>query len=172
LAGANQAAMAVALAANLQFIRAEGFVFGHMADEGMFNSDAGTLLRYRKQIGAEHIKIFTDIKKKHSAHNITSDVSIEETAKAAEFFLADGVIITGTATGKTAEKEELSAVGKTINIPVFIGSGIDITNLAEYLPLAAGFIVGSSLKHNGQWQYPLDKKRALELAEKFRRLQG
>lgn len=49
----------------LDFIRAEGFVFAHVADEGLLNAGAGDLLRYRKQIGAEHVQIFTDIKKKH-----------------------------------------------------------------------------------------------------------
>lgn len=49
----------------LDFIRAEGFVFSHVADEGLLNACAGDLLRYRKQIGAEHVQIFTDIKKKH-----------------------------------------------------------------------------------------------------------
>ena len=82
LAGANKAALAVALAAGFDFIRAEGFVFGHLADEGWMNSDAGELLRYRKQIGAEHIQIFTDIKKKHASHAVTTDVTIAETAKA------------------------------------------------------------------------------------------
>ena len=65
LAGANKEALAVAKAAGLQFIRAEGFVFSHIADEGTMNSDAGELLRYRKQIEADNILVFTDIKKKH-----------------------------------------------------------------------------------------------------------
>ena len=65
LAGANKEALAVAKAAGLQFIRAEGFVFSHIADEGTMNSDAGELLRYRKQIDADDILVFTDIKKKH-----------------------------------------------------------------------------------------------------------
>ena len=49
----------------LDYIRAEGFVFSHVADEGLMNACAGPLLRYRKQIGADNIQIFTDIKKKH-----------------------------------------------------------------------------------------------------------
>lgn len=65
LAGGNLEAVAVAQAANLQFIRAEGFVFGHVGDEGYHDSCAGKLLRYRRQIGAEDVMIFTDIKKKH-----------------------------------------------------------------------------------------------------------
>ena len=84
LAGANREALAAALAAGADFIRAEAFVFGHVADEGYMDSCAGELLRHRKAIGAEHVAVFTDIKKKHSAHAITADVDIVQTAHAAE----------------------------------------------------------------------------------------
>lgn len=36
---------------------------------------AGELLRYRRNIGATHVKIFCDIKKKHSSHAITAGPS-------------------------------------------------------------------------------------------------
>lgn len=65
LAGANKEALAVAKACGLDFIRAEGFVFSHVADEGIMNSCAGELLRYRKSISADNVLVFTDIKKKH-----------------------------------------------------------------------------------------------------------
>lgn len=45
---------------------------------------------------------------RRSSHALTSDVSIEETARAAEFFLSDGVIITGVATGVEADPQELT----------------------------------------------------------------
>lgn len=57
--------MNIHFSTGLDFIRAEGFVFSHVADEGLLNACAGELLRYRRRIGAEHIQIFTDIKKKH-----------------------------------------------------------------------------------------------------------
>lgn len=95
LASGNTHALAIAKAANLQFIRTEGFVFSHVADEGFTDACAGQLLRYRKQIDAENILIFTDLKKKHSSHAITADVSLLETVQAAEFFLTDGIILTG-----------------------------------------------------------------------------
>ena len=103
LAGANHCAMAVALACGASFVRVEGFVFAHVADEGIIESSAGTLLRYRRAIGADRIRVFADIKKKHSAHALTADVSLVETAKAAEFFLVDGVIVSGIATGHPAD---------------------------------------------------------------------
>ena len=65
LAGCNAQAIGVAKACDLDFIRAEGFVFSHVADEGIMNADAGDLLRYRKLVNAENVLVFTDIKKKH-----------------------------------------------------------------------------------------------------------
>lgn len=86
LAAANKEAIAIAQAADLQFIRAEGtsirmythivmllmatlrylgYVFAHVADEGTMNSCAGEIMRYRKHIGADNVLVFCDIKKKH-----------------------------------------------------------------------------------------------------------
>ncbi len=65
---------------------------------GWIDACAGPLLRYRRQIGGSNIAVFCDIKKKHSAHAVTQDVDIAETARAAAFFRADGVIITGSIT--------------------------------------------------------------------------
>jgi len=167
LAGANKEALAVALAAKLDFIRAEGFVFGHLADEGWMNSDAAELLRYRKNIGAEHIQIFTDIKKKHSSHAASSDVSLAETAKAAEFFLSDGVVVNGKATGEKANVDEVKEVKQATRLPVIIGSGIDIGNISTYWNLADAFIVGSSFKKEGKWENETDEKRVHAFMKKI-----
>jgi len=103
LAGANSAALAVAHACGASFVRVEGFVFAHVADEGLIESSAGELLRYRRALGADRVRVFADIKKKHSAHAITADVDLAETARAAEFFQAEGVIVSGVATGRPAD---------------------------------------------------------------------
>jgi membrane complex biogenesis BtpA family protein len=65
LSGANREALAVAKAAGADFVRVEGFVFSHVGDEGWMDSCAGDLLRYRRNIGADNVLVFTDIKKKH-----------------------------------------------------------------------------------------------------------
>jgi uncharacterized protein len=168
LAGANKQALAAAHSAGADFIRAEGFVYAHVADEGFFNSDAGEILRYRKQIGADSILIFTDIKKKHSSHSITNDTDIADTAKAAEFFLSDGVIITGSATGKEPSLEEIYKVKESVNIPVLAGSGITIDNVGEYLQYCDSLIVGSYFKIEGKWQNPVEIKRLKEFMKKVK----
>jgi uncharacterized protein len=164
LAGANTWAIAVAHACGASFVRVEGFVFAHVADEGIIESCAGALLRYRRAIGAGGIKVFADIKKKHSAHAITADVDIVETARAAEFFQADGLIVSGIASGRPADAEEASAVSAAVSLPTLIGSGITPENIADY-QAADGFIVGSWVKHDGLWSNPLDERRARLVAE-------
>ncbi|XP_043287186.1 uncharacterized protein F13E9.13, mitochondrial [Venturia canescens] len=155
LAGGNTQAIAIAQAADFQFIRAEGFVFGHVADEGFTDACAGELLRYRRKIGADDVLVFADIKKKHSSHAITADVSLSETAKAAEFFLADGVILTGIATGKPADEVELDALLNNVQGPVIIGSGVDKENLVKYVR-AHAVIIGSHFKIDGKWENSVD----------------
>jgi hypothetical protein len=171
LAGANRAALAVAQACGAAFIRAEGFVFSHIADEGLMGeADAAALLRYRRAIGAEHIAILADIKKKHSAHAITADVDIAETAEAAEFFGADGVIVTGTATGHATSADDVRAVADAVNVPVFVGSGVTPENLPQLWPHADGFIVGSNLKVGGVWSHLLDAARVEAFVAAARKL--
>jgi hypothetical protein len=168
LAGANKQALGAALAADADFIRAEGFVYAHVADEGFFNSDAGEILRFRNQISAGNISVFTDIKKKHSSHSITNDTDIEDTAKAAEFFLSDGVIITGSATGKEPSLDEISRVKSSVNIPVLAGSGITIDNVKDYMILCDALIIGSYFKTDGKWSNPVDKNRVDRFLKKIK----
>jgi membrane complex biogenesis BtpA family protein len=170
LAGANKQALAAAQSAGMDFIRSEGFVFAHVADEGILESDAGELLRYRKQIGAEDILIFTDIKKKHSSHTITSDVDIIETARAAEFFLSDGVILTGKFTGKEPDIDELKKVYSAVKIPVIIGSGLTADNIEKYYRFADAFIIGSYFKKGGDWKNKVEAERVKALMDKINKL--
>ena len=169
LAGANRSAVAIALSVGAAFVRVEGFVFAHVADEGLIQAGAGPLLRYRRAISGDHIRVFADIKKKHSAHALTADVDISETAKAAEFFLVDGVIVSGVATGEPADAGQVEAVARSVSVPTLVGSGVTARNISRYAA-ADAFIVGSSIKEEGLWSNPIDKARAAELVRAFRAL--
>jgi membrane complex biogenesis BtpA family protein len=169
LAGANDAALAVAQAAGCQFIRAENFVFAHVADEGLMPAaDAGPLLRYRRLIGADEIAVLADVKKKHAAHALTADVSLAETARAAEFFGADGVVVTGTATGEPTAAGDVLEVNRAVDVPVLVGSGATPENLSPLVPHVDGFIVGSWLKKDGRWDNPPDPQRVEAMVRAIR----
>jgi membrane complex biogenesis BtpA family protein len=158
LAGANLEAMAVAHAANLDFIRAEGFAFAHVADEGIVQSCAAELLRFRRAIGAHRIAVWADVKKKHSSHALTADVGIGLTAQAAEFMRADAVIVTGVSTGNAPRRQDLAEVKRHSRLPVLVGSGVTKKDLGRY-PNADGFIIGSEFKATGHWSGEVDPAR-------------
>lgn len=159
LAGANIEAMAVAHAAGLDFIRAEGYAYAHVADEGLIQASAAELLRFRKMIGAAGVQVWADVKKKHAAHAITADVSLGETAETVEFMGADCVIVTGSATGKAPLIADVQEAKSHCGLPVFLGSGITENNLAEFYDHADGFIIGSALKVDGLWSNTIDPVR-------------
>lgn len=167
LAGANIAALAVALAVDAQFIRAENFVFAHVADEGLMpTASAASLLRERRRLNAGHIAIFADIKKKHSAHAITADVSLAQTAHGADFFAADGLIVTGSATGAPADAADLiEAKQAAPDLPLLVGSGATPDNIAVMFEHADGVIVGSSMKTDGLWSNEIDPARAAAIVD-------
>ena len=165
LAGANIEAMAVAHAAGLDFIRAEGYAYAHVADEGLIEASAANLLRYRRTIGATRVQVWTDVKKKHSAHAITADVSLGETAETVEFMGADCVIVTGSATGTPPKVSDVQEAKAHCHLPVFLGSGIGEVNIREFYDVADGFIIGSSFKVDGLWSNTIDAARVLSFMD-------
>jgi len=159
LAGANIEAMAVAHAAGLDFIRAEGYAYAHIADEGLIEASAAKLLRYRKMIGAERVQVWADVKKKHSAHAITADVSLGQTAETVEFMGADCVIVTGSVTGEAPQVADVKEAKSHCHLPVFLGSGISQANIDQFYNEADGFIIGSAFKLEGLWSNTIDPAR-------------
>lgn len=172
LAGANTAALAVAHAAGLDFVRVEGYAFAHVADEGWIESSAAELLRFRRTIGAERVDVWADVKKKHSSHAVTADVSIGATAEAVEFMRADAVIVSGSATGSPPSVEDVREVKSGCRLPVVLGSGVDDENIADFYAEADGFIIGSYFKTGGHWAGAVERERVERMMEVVRKLRG
>jgi len=164
LAAANREALGVALAAGLDFVRVENFAFAHVADEGlMARASAPELVRVRAHLKAERVLVLADVKKKHASHAITHDLSLGEAVRGAEFCRADAVVVTGEATGRETDAEDVREAQGASALPVFVGSGVTVANVARYLPHARGLIVGSALKEDGDWRKPVDPARARAL---------
>ena len=168
LAGANIEAMAVAHAAGLDFIRAEGYAYAHVADEGIIEASAAKLLRYRKMIGAERVQVWADVKKKHSAHAITADVSLGQTAETVEFMGADCVIVTGSVTGEAPQLKDVQEAKSHCHLPVFLGSGISESNIEQFHEEADGFIIGTAFKVDGLWSNTVDPNRVTQFVHRLR----
>jgi len=170
LEAANETALEIACEADLDFLRVEGYVFAHVGGAGLIEGCAGKLLRKRKELGCEQIKIFGDVKKKHCSHALTGDLDILDEVKQAEFFLVDGVIVTGARTTEPPSLTELRRVKKHAHVPVLIGSGMTPQNIRSYFKLADGFIVGSTFRERGKFLGQLDRKRLDAFVKVFRAL--
>jgi predicted TIM-barrel enzyme len=99
------------------------------------------------------------VKKKHSAHAITADVSLGQTAETVEFMGADCVIVTGSVTGEAPKVADVKEAKSHCHLPVFLGSGISEANIKEFYNEADGFIIGSSFKVDGLWSNTVDPAR-------------
>jgi membrane complex biogenesis BtpA family protein len=172
LEAANETALEIAHEADLDFVRVEGYVFAHIGGAGLIEGCAGKLLRKRKVLGCEHIRIFGDIKKKHCSHALTADLDIVEELKQAEFFLADGVVVTGARTTEPPSPAELRRVKKHSGVPVLVGSGMTPQNIRSFFPSADGFIVGSTFRQQGRFLGELDPSRLEKFMRVFRSLRS
>jgi membrane complex biogenesis BtpA family protein len=167
LEAANIESLEIAAEAGLDYIRVEAFVFAHVGGSGVINGSAGKILRRRKELNAEHIKVFADVKKKHGSHSLTIDLDIKDEIMQAEFFLADGVIVTSQFTGLNPDRNDLVKAKAATRLPVLIGSGMNPDNIADYLPLADGFIVGSYFRKDGKFPEKLEPERLNRFMEQF-----
>lgn len=160
LANAAIPALAVAKAAGAGFIRVNQWANAYVANEGLIEGPAAEAMRYRRNLAAENVRIFTDSHVKHGAHAITADRSLAELTRDLEWFGADVVIATGQRTGDAATGDELSGIREATSLPVLVGSGATAGNLARILSVADGVIVASSVKVGGVWWNPVEPRRA------------
>ena len=167
LEAANITSLEIAAEADLDYIRVEAFVFAHVGGSGIINGSAGKILRRRKELKAEHIRVFADVKKKHGSHSLTIDLDIKDEIMQAEFFLVDGVIVTGQFTGINPDKDDLVKAKSATKLPVLIGSGMTAENIKDYLPLADGFIVGSYFRKDGKFLEKLEPERLNNFMKAF-----
>lgn len=167
LANGAIAALAVAKAAQADFIRVNQWANAYVANEGFVEGPAAEAMRYRSWLHGRGIRIFADVHVKHGAHAIVADRGIAELTRDLEFFNADVVIVTGQRTGDTADLDELRAVREATALPIMIGSGVTEDNVGAVMDIADGVIIGSSLKHGGAWWRPVDRKRVEAFMRKF-----
>jgi membrane complex biogenesis BtpA family protein len=170
LEAANETALDIAAGADLDFVRVEGYVFAHIGGAGLIEGCAGQLHRQRVDLQHQHIKLFGDIKKKHCAHALTGDLDIMDIARQSEFFLADGIIVTGSRTGEAPDCEELARVKTAVELPIIIGSGMTAENIETYFSLADGFIVGSTFRCGGNFMAPVESGRVDKFMERWNAL--
>ena len=166
----GRSALAVAHASGAQFIRVNVLCGARVADQGILHGIAHDLLRERALLGAESsVRIFADVDVKHSAPLAPRPLE-DEVADTLHRGLADALIVSGSGTGRATDPGHVAAARAAAagKAPVFVGSGVTVRSLPEYLPHADGFIVGSAFKAGNDPAQPVDPARVREITSALR----
>jgi uncharacterized protein len=157
-----RAALAVACAVGARFIRVNVHAGAVLADQGLVHSDAYGTLRDRRLLGAD-VAIFADVGGKHAVSLVPVDLE-QHARDVTHRGLADGLVVSGPATGATTSVADLKRVrGAVPQVPLLVGSGATPDTIAELLSVADGVIVGTALKRDGDVTAPVDLARVRRL---------
>ena len=161
-----RSALAIAACTGASFIRVNVLTGVMATDQGLIEGNAHEILRYRRELGAD-VKIFADVLVKH-AHPLSSpdiQVAVKDTLQRG---LADGVVVSGVATGDSPQIEMLKAAKEAAgDAPVLIGSGATWQNISQLISASDGVIVSSDLKRKGQVDQPIDPIRTRQFVTAF-----
>lgn len=139
------ASMAIAAAVEADFVRVNVLTGVAATDQGMVEGQAANVLRLRKELG-RRIAVLADVHVKHATP--ISEPDIARAARDTAYRgLADGLIVTGHATGEATSMNDLEEVRQAVpDRRIFVGSGANAQNVSSILRLASGVIVGSGIK--------------------------
>jgi membrane complex biogenesis BtpA family protein len=163
--------LAIAVAAGADFVRVCILTGARLWDTGdLDHGCAADLLRRRKDLSAENIKLFADVDKKHSVPfpGLDLETHIEWT----EFYRADALIVSGRMTGDAPPLDKVRQARELATRPILMGSGTTAGNIAGFLQYADGAIVGSSLKVDGVAENPVDLNRVQGYMAAVRSVRG
>jgi membrane complex biogenesis BtpA family protein len=154
-----RAALAVAVATGASFIR-EVVTGVYESDMGLWNTDAAGLLRERRRLGAERVRVLMNV-----TPELASPIgrrSVGEVARSAVISsLADAVLVSGPMQGAEPSLEAVREAREAVAgaVPVLLNTGAKSTNVRKYLEVADGVVVGSDLKVDGHTWNPVDAER-------------
>lgn len=167
-----RAELGIAVASGASFVRICLLTGAMVWDTGEIDHGVATrLLQLRKSMGAEEIKIFADIHKKHAV--MFPGIGLETHAEWTDFFMADALIVTGTMTGSPPSAEDLRRVKQHVpQRPLLVGSGLTPENARDFFEFADGAIVGTYFKEKGVTQNPVDGSRVKKLMKVVREIRS
>jgi membrane complex biogenesis BtpA family protein len=166
-----RAAVGIAAAVGAAFVRVNVHAGVVATDQGILEGRAAETLRVRAALRAD-VRILADVHVKHGRTLHCDDI-----AAAARDLVerggADGVIVTGPATGAPADPARLRAVREAIPGTLLLaGSGVSEESIGAVLSIADAAIVGTSLKRGGKVGEPVEAARVRRLVAAAARLKG
>ena len=164
-----RSALGIAAVTGAKFIRVNVHYGVMAAEEGLIEGEAYQTMRHRKYLGLD-VKILADVLVKHAVPLGSVDLGLiaRETSQRG---LADGLIVSGAATGLETASSDVSVVRQAVpDGLILVGSGVTEKNIWSVIEHSDGAIIGTSLKEDGIVTNRVDPDRVRRMAEIFRSL--
>ena len=126
---------------------------------------------FRSQIGADEIRVFFNVVPEF-ASPLGTRSTVDRAHSAVVSSMADVILVSGKMAGAEADLSVIRDIQNYIDVPVFVNTGVKTHNVKDYLSIADGAIVGSSLKVDGYTWNPVDPKRVKEFMSKVKQVRG
>jgi len=163
-----QAALCIAAATGASFLR-EVLTGVYESDMGVWAPDVAAIARLRHNIGADHVRMLFNVAPEFASSLGTRTVG-QRARSAIVSSLADAILVSGPMAGSEPDRSQIeeakAAVGEAA--PVLLNTGAKANNIARFLEVADGVIVGSSLKVDGYTWNPVDPQRVREFVRAAR----
>lgn len=152
-------ALAVASAVGAAYVRINVLSGAALTDQGVIEGQAAEVMRYRAALGAAGVKVLADVRVKHAAPLAERPLA-EEVEELVLRAGADGVVVSGSGTGKPTDPALLEEVARlSAGRPVLVGSGVTAETAGGLARFAGGLIVGTSVKRGGDVAAPVEADR-------------
>lgn len=166
----GEASIDLALATGAQWVR-EIFTGAYASDFGLWDTNVGQAARHRQRLGAQDVKLLFNIVPESATYLAARPLSaITKTTVFA--CLPDALCVSGPTAGAETDTEALKTVKTNAgNVPVFVNTGVNASNVADQLSIADGAIVGTFFKEGGIFENEADRSRVSQLmaeVERFR----
>jgi uncharacterized protein len=164
-----KAAIAIAHIVGGIFIRLNILTDVMVTDQGPVIGRAAEATRYRKFIGAENVRIFSDVYSKHAAPIAERPIGVIA-RDMAHRGMADGIIISGEESSDPAKLEDIEAVRKAVpDTPLILGSGMTPAH-AEMVEYVDAAVFGYGAKRDGDMTNPIDPDLVKEFMRGVRKV--
>lgn len=162
-------ALAAAVATGASFMR-EVVTGVWESDMGLWAPDAAGVLRRRRHYDADQLAVLMNVTPEF-ASSVGHRSPAEVARTVATSSLPDAILVSGPMAGAEPSVTVLAEVRNAVprDVPVFVNTGAKAENIAEFLEVGDGCIVGSALKVDGYTWNPVDPQRAKAFVEAARR---
>lgn len=163
------ASIDLAVATGALFVR-EIFSGVYASDFGLWNTNCGEIIRHQHRVGGENVKLMFNIVPEAASY--LGNRNIADIARSTAFnHLPDALCVSGLTAGAETDTSVLKMVKDAVpDTPVFVNTGVRLSNVEEQLAIADGAVTATTFKKDGQFFNMVDQARVKAFMDKVKSL--